>query len=95
MLSFILPISAARIIWYSRPKGVTSKIGQIKEWGRDSGLIGKVWQAGLPTICGDYSEISDFATEPFLISAQALIAIPLKSNQQVFGVAGLWHEKSG
>ena len=74
------------------------KVGLDKPVELASGFINKVWQSGLPTICGDYSlisEICDFATEPFLMSAQTLIAVPLKSNQQVFGVAGLWNEKAG
>ena len=74
------------------------KDGLDKRVGSASGFISKVWQSGLPTICGDYSSISeicDFVTEPFLMSAQTLIAVPLKSNQQVFGVAGMWHEKAG
>jgi two-component system sensor histidine kinase/response regulator len=64
-------------------------VGSLRKPGE--GLTGRVWQTGQPLIIADYDTWPD-RTERFQQGlVRAIMAVPLKSGQQVAGIIGLAH----
>ena len=53
------------------------------------GLVGKVWQTGLPLAVEDYQAWSGRLPDPAREVLRAMVGIPLKSDEKVVGVIGL------
>ncbi|MCM2358397.1 MAG: PAS domain S-box protein [Geobacteraceae bacterium] len=59
------------------------------------GLVGKVWQTGLPLAVDDYQGWSGRLPDPAREVLRAMVGIPLKSGAEVVGVIGLAHIEEG
>ncbi|MFZ0135219.1 MAG: PAS domain S-box protein [Desulfobacterales bacterium] len=55
----------------------------------DQGLAGKVWRSGHPVIVDDYGSWPERVPNPVFDDLRAIVGIPLKSGDHIFGVIGL------
>ncbi len=60
----------------------------------DDGAAGEVWRTGKLIWINDYKAWSG-RVEPAAAVAEAVVYFPLKSNNEVVGVIGLWHTEKG
>jgi PAS domain S-box-containing protein len=62
---------------------------------KGDGLVGQVWQSGLPLVVDDYHAWSGRLPDPAREVLRAMVGVPLKSGDQVVGVIGLAHVEEG
>jgi PAS domain S-box-containing protein len=62
---------------------------------KGDGLVGQVWQSGLPLYVDDYHAWSGRLPDPAREVLRAMVGVPLKSGNEVVGVIGLAHVEEG
>lgn len=62
---------------------------------KDYGLVGKVWETGIPMAVDDYQAWSGRLPDPAREVLRAMVGIPLKSGEEIVGVIGLAYMEEG